>query len=256
MAKFGGVVLICLLGAVSASPVQKVIELLEENKVKIANDLAAEEKEMAEFSDFCDKESSELGYAIKTGTSKIEDLTAAIEKGTAKIPVYEDEIATLGTEVADKQKQLYEATEVRKKEKADFDAAEKELMVSIDQLDRAVTIIKREMSTITSFAQGATATKTRKEKEVELAVKVLSKIIDSSSIRTSTTRKIENLLQTGSMEDLSFRHKQPQATQVAYESKSGGIVEKIEELKEEAEETLTTTRSTEMKAVQDFDMLE
>jgi len=235
------------------SPVQKVIELLEENKVKIANDLAAEEKEMAEFSDYCDKTSSELGYAIKTGTSKIEDLTAAIEKGTAKIPVYEDAIATLGTEVADKQKQLYEATEVRKKEKTDFDAAEKELMVSIDQLDRAVTIIKREMP---SFVQGATATKTRKEKEVELAVKVLSKIIDSSSIRTSTTRKIENLLQTGSMEDFSFKHKQPQATAVAYESKSGGIVEKIEELKEEAEETLTTTRSTEMKAVQDFDMLE
>merc|ERR1719428_2204666 len=57
-------------------------------------------------------------------------------------------------------------------------------------------------------------------------------------------------------DDLSFRHGQPQATAVAYESKSGGIVEKIEELKEEAEESLSSTRSSEMKAVQDFEMLE
>jgi chromosome segregation ATPase len=257
MAKF--ITLFWLLGAAQGtSPVQKVIELLEENKVKIANDLAAEEKEMAEYTEYCDKQSSELGYAIKTGTSKIEDLTATIEKCSTKIPAYEDEIATLGTEVASKSKQLYEATELRKKEKVDFDAAEKELMISIDQLDRAVSIIKREMSTITGFAQGATGAKTRKQKEAELAVKVLKKIIDSSSIRTSTARKIEGLLQTGSMdhEDFSFRHGQPQATQVAYESKSGGIVEKIEELKEEAEETLTGTRSAEMKAVQDFEMLE
>merc|ERR1719217_326024 len=42
------------------------------------------------------------------------------------------------------------------------------------------------------------------------------------------------------MDDLSFKHGQPQATSVAYESKSGGIVEK----------------SGEMKAVQDFEMLE
>merc|ERR1719299_235736 len=120
----------CLFGAQasSISPVQKVIELLEDNKVKIANDLAAEEKEMAEYTDFCDKESSDKGYAIKTATSKIEDLTAAIEKGTTKIPAYEDEIATLGTEVAEKQKQLMEASGLREKERADFQASEKELL--------------------------------------------------------------------------------------------------------------------------------
>merc|ERR1719408_293832 len=107
-----------------------------------------------------------------------------------------------------------------------------------------------------SFIQGATGVKTRKEKEVELAVKVLSKIIDSGHIRIGTRRQIEGLLQTGTTDDLSFKHSQPQASQVAYESKSGGIVEKIEEMKEKAEETLSETRSTEMKAVQDFEMLE
>merc|ERR1719301_132325 len=55
---------------------------------------------------------------------------------------------------------------------------------------------------------------------------------------------------------MSFSFRQPQAKQVAYESKSGGIVEKIEEMKEEAEETLTQTRNAETKAQNDFAMLE
>merc|ERR1719421_1754733 len=98
MTQVTAVIFVCLFGAatvVSGSAVQKVIELLEDNKVKIANDLAAEEKEMAEYTDFCDKESSDKGYAIKTATSKIEDLTAAIEKGTTKIPAYEDLTAAI-----------------------------------------------------------------------------------------------------------------------------------------------------------------
>merc|ERR1719333_1450852 len=203
--------------------------------------------------DFCDKESSEKGYAIKTATSKIEDLTALIEKCTSKIPAYEDEIATLGTEEAEKQKQLYEATELRKKERADFDSTEKELVTAIDQLDRAVTIIKREMPSFAQLPAG-----TRSKKSVELAVKVLGKIIDSGRISIGTRRQIEGLLQTGNMEsnEFSFRAGQPQAKEVAYESKSGGIVEKIEEMKEKAEETLTEARNTETKAVNDFAMLE
>jgi chromosome segregation ATPase len=233
--------------------VQKVIELLEENKVKIANDLAAEEKEMGEYAEFCDKESSDKGYAIETATSKIADLSALIEKCTTKIPAYEDEIATLGSDVAAKNKQVYEATELRKKEQAEFKASEAELVTAVDQLDRAVTIIKREMP---SFAQLPAGSKNKKS--VEVAVKVLSKIIDSEAISIGTRRQLNALLQTGNMqsEDFSFRHGQPQATQVAYESKSGGIVEKIEEMKEKAEETLTQARSAEMKAAQDFDMLE
>merc|ERR1719335_982923 len=91
------------------SPVQKVIELLEENKIKIANDLAAEEKEMAEYSKFCDDESTAKGYALKDAARKIEDLKAVIADCESKIPMYNDEISTLGSEVADKDSQLYKA---------------------------------------------------------------------------------------------------------------------------------------------------
>merc|ERR1719453_1651244 len=91
-----------------------------------------------------------------------------------------------------------------------------------------------------------------------MAVKAISKIVDSVHISVGTKRSLQGLLQTGAFngEDDYQGLRQPQATQVAYESKSGGIVEKIEEMKEKAEETLSELRSTEMKSVQDFDMLE
>merc|ERR1719321_906956 len=125
------------------SPVQKVIELLEDNKVKISNDLAAEEKEMTEYADFCDTESSEKGYNIKTAISKIEDLKAIIEENTLKIPGLEDEVSTLGTEVADKQKDLEAAKALRKEEHADFVVVETDLVTSIEQLGKAADIISK-----------------------------------------------------------------------------------------------------------------
>jgi chromosome segregation ATPase len=237
--------------AASVSPVQKVVELLEENKMKIANDLSSEEKEMGEYAKFCDDESTTKGYAIKDAARKIGDLEAVIVDCNSKIPMYEDEVATLGSEVAGKDKDLYEATEVRKKEKADFDAAEGELMTSIDQLARAVSIIKRE--TGAAFIQGG-----KKSKGIELAVKAVGKIIDSDRISVGTRRSLQGLLQTGAFNgqnEFQFL-KQPQAKSVAFESKSGGIISKIEEMKEKAEETLSEMRSTEMKATNDFSMLE
>jgi chromosome segregation ATPase len=238
-------------GSQGASPVQKVIELLEENKLKILNDLGAEEKEMAEYAEFCDKESSDKGYSITTASRKIGDLKAVIEDCSTKIPAYEDEVSTLGSEVAAKTKQLYEATELRKTQKADFTKVEGELMTSIDQLDRAVTIIKRE--TGASFIQGS-----KSAQNVNTAIKALGKIIDSTRISFSARKSLKSLLQTGNLggEDDYESLRQPQAKEVAYESKSGGIISKIEEMKEKAEETLTDARNTELKAQQDYNMLE
>merc|ERR1719161_1726766 len=97
-------------------------------------------------------------------------------------------------------------------------------------------------------------------KGLETAMKVLSKIIDADRISLGSRRSLEGLMQTGAFaadgdEEYESLH-QPQAKEVVYESKSGGIIGKIEEMKEKAEETLTGLRSTELKAQQDFAMLE
>merc|ERR1719443_21543 len=233
-------------GSAMKSPVQKVIELLEENKVKITNDLAGEEKEMAEYADFCGKESSEKGYAIKTAVAKIADLQAIIEECSMKIPAHEDEVSTLGTEVAAKEKELAEATELRSKEKAEFDAIEKDLVTSIDQLSRAIGILEKATKGASFMQEDGS------QKKLNVALQFIGKVIDAGRVSFAGGNQLESLLQQGTF----AADDQPQAKEVAYESKSGAIVEKVEEMKEKAEEELTSARNAEMKKSQDFSMLE
>merc|ERR1719379_2979898 len=111
---------------------------------------------MEEYSTFCDDELKDKGYAIDTAATAIGDLSATIESSTAKIGELADEIATLGTTIAAKSGELAKATEVRKAGQADFAAAEKELVKSVDELGRAYTVLKRGMS----FAQTSQRKKT------------------------------------------------------------------------------------------------
>merc|ERR1719395_296556 len=97
----------------SDSPVAKVIELLQENKMKVKNDLDAEAKEMAEYSEFCDSEISEKTYSIKTSTRKLAELNAAILEGQANVESLDDSIATIGSQMAEKESQLVAATDER-----------------------------------------------------------------------------------------------------------------------------------------------
>merc|ERR1719240_1369481 len=110
--------------AQSVSPVMKVVELLDECKAKVAKDLAAEASAMEEYTTFCDDELKDKAYAIETAASKIGDLDAAIADAQATIAETADEITTLGTVIAGKNKELYEAGKVRTEGNTDFVAAE------------------------------------------------------------------------------------------------------------------------------------
>merc|ERR1719440_410871 len=122
------VLLLAAHAADAVSPVQKVVELLDE----------WEAKAMEEYTTFCDDELKDKGYAIETAGSEIEDLSATAEDASAQITELADEISTLGTTIAGKEKELYDATKIRKTQHGDFVASEKELLTSIDQLSRAV----------------------------------------------------------------------------------------------------------------------
>merc|ERR1719316_569800 len=88
--------------AAAVSPVQKVVELLDECKAKVQKDLDLEAKGMEEYTTFCDDELKDKGYAIETAGRSIEDLSATIEDAKAQIVELSDEISTLGTTIAAK----------------------------------------------------------------------------------------------------------------------------------------------------------
>merc|ERR1719156_444854 len=93
-------VLLLAHAAHAVSPVQKVIELLEECKAKVQSDLAAEAEAMEEYTTFCDDELKAKGYAIQTADHELADLSATIEDSKATIIEKDDEVAELGTAIA------------------------------------------------------------------------------------------------------------------------------------------------------------
>merc|ERR1719156_427214 len=245
----GLLLLISTAGAVS--PVQKVVELLDECKAKVQKDLDAEAKAMEEYTAFCDDELKDKGYAIETAGRAIGDLSATVESSTASIGELADEIATLGTTIAAKSSELADATKVRAAGNADFVAAEKELLKSIDELGRAATVLKRGMS----FAQTAQG-----QKKISSVVAALKNIIEAEWVDVGSKRKLKSFLQAAAQakedEDDDLVLTQPQAKMVAYESSSGGIVKTIEEMQGKAEDTLSDLRKKEMGDAQTFAMLE
>merc|ERR1719305_2258937 len=101
-------------------------------------------------------------------------------------------MAELGTLISAKEKELAEATEVRKGKNEEFVAAEKELVKSVDECSRAVVALEKGMA----FMQGG---KKREAKTQLKAVKMaLSAVISAISIDTESTRKLKSFLQSQS----------------------------------------------------------
>merc|ERR1719355_354118 len=88
----------------------------------------------------------------------------------------------------------------------------------------------------------------------------MSAILGAAWVDASSARKLKSLLQQSANstdgDDLSLSLHQPQAKQVAYESKSGVIVEAIKEMQKKAEDELSELRKKEMAAAHEFKMLE
>merc|ERR1719484_479722 len=136
---------IFLLAAVSAtrvSPVAKVIELLDELTGKVKGDLAAEETMMEEYSKWCDSESNEKEDAITSHKRTIGDLDSEIADASARISELGTEVEELAGKISGAETDLADATKVRDEEKATFEGSEKEMVDTIDGLERALVVLK------------------------------------------------------------------------------------------------------------------
>merc|ERR1719265_3033274 len=108
-----------------------------------------------------------------------------------------------------------------------------------------------------SFLQGGKG-KVSPKQRLQAALSAIDKVLDSANFNVDTKKALQGLMQTQVVagEDSDLKLSQPQATVSAYESKSGGIVEQISDMKEKAEETLSGARNAEMKEAHNFAMME
>jgi len=174
-------------------------------------------------------------------------LEATINKAKSEIEDAEEMISELSATISEDEADLTAATAIRAKEHKSFTAEEAELMAATDMLGRAITIIEREMKG-SSFIQ----TKLNFH-NLNGWVQALKTLLDATSISTADKKDLVAFVQSQQGEDDDAESGAPDPA--AYESKSGGIVDVLTDMKEKADAQLAELRKVEKTDAHNFDLL-
>merc|ERR1719305_584500 len=105
---------------------------------------------MDEYTSWCDEEANEKEDAITSSKRTIGDLEATIADAKATIGSLTSSIDELTSKISSSEAELSKATELRKSENADFVASEKELLGTVDSLERATSVLKKNLGLLQS----------------------------------------------------------------------------------------------------------
>jgi len=227
----------------NATPIEKVLQMISDLQGKIQSEGADAQKVYEEFAEFCEERSRNLGFEIKTGKGEVKDLTATIANEKATAESLTAKIEELSASIATDEADLAGATSIREKEQAAFEAEEKELTEVLGTLERAISIIEKEMK------GGAAMMQLKSAGSVAQALSVMVQATSLSSADASQLTVLVKSSQQDGDEELGA------PAGAVYTSSSGGIVGTMQDLYEKAEAQLAEARATETKSVQAYQML-
>jgi len=245
--KSGVVALVFLAMAASAraeqaNPIEKILEMISDLQAKVIGEGKDAQKTYDEYAEWCEDRSKALGFEIKTGQSEVAELTATISEETASAEAHSTKIEELSTDIQTDEADLAAATGIREKEAADFAAEEKELTVVISMLERATSVLAKEMG-------GASMLQLQSATSVVDALRVM---VQASALSSADGSALTALVQT---EQESSDSEAGSPAAAVYESKSGGIVATLEGLTEKASGQLDKARKEETTSAQNYQML-
>merc|ERR1719182_417298 len=191
------------------------------------------------YTEWCKNTMDFKQKAIADGDAAITTLSADIQKAESDATVLGKKIAELNSEVDAWEADLSKATELRKGERADYQATHNDYSESVDALDRAIVILKRKSADTTQLMQ--------KDKAF------LQKVAQLNRIPAAARRTITSFLATDQeiMQD-PLSVSAPQAN--AYEFQSGGVVEMLEKLKDKFQDERNELEKDELNAKHSFEM--
>lgn len=219
-----------LSSAVTVTPVQQVIAMLQEMEVKGKKSMAAEKMVFTEYSKWADTQETSLSQEITVAKSDIEKLTAHIEKVDSDVANLGRKIADLDNQIAGHEKQLADEKTMREEQHASFEESEQDLAESVEALQMAISTLKAQ------------------DYDRPQAMLQLQKMAG----KVPAMRKVlAALLQT----DEQNRHSDPGAPEVAaYEFQSGRIIDVLESLLEKFKGQLSEAVSAESNEAHAYDL--
>merc|ERR1719221_2466594 len=202
----------------------------------------------------CKDKSKDLGFAIETGNREIEGLKAAIAKEESKSDELTAKVEELVKSIAEAAKNLAEAEKVRANEAADFSAEEKELLSVIDTLERAIGILEKELN-------GASASAAMLQvKNAKGLTQALQAMVEASMMGSADAARLTALSQMSASDSQQEESATDDAALGApaaavYENKSGGIIDSLNGLLDQAHSQLSAARKKETQGQHDFALL-
>merc|ERR1719473_2153437 len=223
---------------VQVTPIQKVIQMLNDMLSKGKQEMLDEQTRFAAFKQFCDSTSAEKSKAIAKGTDKVAKLTADIGEAEADAAQMAKDIAGLDNDISTWDAEHKEQSDQRAQDHDEFVKTHQELTESVDAVERAVETV--------SAGPGAS-----------LAQTSLLELSSKSLVPASARRIIASFLQrtdpeTALMQD-AMEVSAPEAH--VFESQSGGVLDMVKGLGEKFEEQRDTLEKEEMNDKHAFDMM-
>merc|ERR1719414_2422993 len=235
--------------AVKINPVSQVIGLLQDLHSKVTADAAAEVEAFNAYAEWCKDQAQDDGHQQETLTASIASTNAAIENFAAKAESATADISSLASEIASADSEFTAASAVREKEAKDFSKSEAELVDVVDTLQRAISIIQKEMSKNPAFLQKKIDTQ-----NMNNVVAALTAVVDAAAFSSVDKQKLAALVQSRqSSDDDDGELSAPAAA--AYKSHSSDIVDVLNDLLDKSQTELDDTRHAESNAAHNFAML-
>merc|ERR1719478_1945788 len=144
LALFGSALAVDTSIASQVTPVQKVIQLMEGMLEKGKSEKHDEQVQFAAYKQFCENTSADKKRAIAEANEMIDTLKADIQKYTSDARKLTKEIAELDEDISIWKGDIKAATNVREIEKSDYDATHKDYSESVDALQRAIAVLKKQ----------------------------------------------------------------------------------------------------------------
>merc|ERR1719281_183769 len=127
----------------SANPIRKVVKLMQEMQKEIEVQKASEKALFEKFMCICTEYPPELRESIEAGTKNVDLLTSKIEEESANKEKLEQELIGHKQEKGSAEKDLSQATMLREKETAEYEATIASTTASVDALGKAVASLSK-----------------------------------------------------------------------------------------------------------------
>jgi hypothetical protein len=230
----------------TSDPLVKVLELIETLKEHVRNDAEQAEKAYRDYKLYCVDSASKFALEVKARqTSKVK-LQATAQEASTDVEDARAKIQEITDQLAQNERKLKDAADVRSTEEKEFQASESKLVDAVDMLTRALAALDK----VAEGGGSSLAQKSFRSKGLEPVLVGLGAVIEAAEIRSSLpTERLTAMLQEleGTTKEASGKDKPG--------SKSKTVIMVMEDMRGKAAEQLAKVRAIEAEALHVFRLL-